>query len=142
MHVKYLVTSALPYVNDVPHLGNLVPILSADVFSKFLKISGKKAIYICATDEHGTRTEIEAEKRGMSPEEYCKVMHEKILTIFTWMGVEFDHFGRSSRKENHELTRHIFSKLYENGYIFEKEIEQLYCGKCEKFLPDTYVVGE
>jgi len=142
MQVKYLVTSALPYVNAVPHLGNLIPILSADVFSKFLKINGEKAIYICATDEHGTRTEIEAEKRGMTPDEYCKMMHEKILNIFRWMGVEFDNFGRSSSKENHELTQHIFLKLYENGYIFEKEIEQLYCEKCRKFLPDTYVVGE
>ncbi len=142
MHAKYLVTSALPYVNNVPHLGNLIPILSADVFSKFLKINGKKAIYICATDEHGTRTEIEAEKRGMDPDEYCKMMHRRILDIFEWLGVEFDHFGRSSSKENCELTQHIFLKLHENGYVFEKEIEQLYCENCERFLPDTYVVGE
>ncbi|MEA1992888.1 MAG: methionine--tRNA ligase [Euryarchaeota archaeon] len=142
MHTKYLVTSALPYVNNVPHLGNLIPILSADVFSKFLKMSGKKAIYICATDEHGTRTEIEAEKRNIDPDKYCKEMHDKIQGIFEWMGVEFDNFGRSSSKENHEISQHIFLKLHENGYIFEKELEQLYCDQCGRFLPDTYVTGE
>jgi methionyl-tRNA synthetase len=142
MRTKYLVTSALPYINAVPHLGNLICVISADVFSKFLKIHGERALYICATDEHGTRTEIEAEKRGMSPEEYSKFMHKKILDVFEWIGVEFDHFGRTSRKENHELTQHIFLKLHENGYIFENEIEQLYCDHCGKFLPDTYIVGE
>ncbi len=138
---KFLVTCALPYVNNVPHLGNLVPILSADVYTRYLKLTGIPAIYICATDEHGTRTEMESKKRNMTPEEYCRLMHDRIKKIFEWFGVEFTYFGRTSSESNHEITRDIFLHLDKNGYIFEDKIEQLYCETCGHFLPDTFVLG-
>jgi methionyl-tRNA synthetase len=138
---KYLVTCALPYINSVPHLGNFVPILSADVYSRFLKKQNKNAIYICATDEHGTRTEIEAEKRNITPERYSKQMHDQIKQIFSWFNINFDYFGRTHCNENKEITQDAFLRLWKKGYILEKEITQLYCSKCKKYLPDTYVRG-
>ena len=138
---KFLVTCALPYVNNVPHLGNLVPILSADVYNRYLELKSMPTRYICATDEHGTRTEIEAKKLNLDPDTYCKIMHDKIYSIFQWFKVKFTHFGRTSYKENHEITQNIFLRLDENGYIFEQTIEQLYCEHCKHFLPDTYVEG-
>ncbi|MEA3229573.1 MAG: class I tRNA ligase family protein, partial [archaeon] len=82
---RTLVTSALPYVNNVPHLGNIVCTLRADIYTRFLRILGKDVIFICGTDESGTRTEIEANNRNMSPEKYCRVMHESILKNFRWL---------------------------------------------------------
>ncbi len=139
---KYLVTCALPYVNNVPHLGNIVPILSADIYARFLRNQGKNTIYICATDDHGTRTEIEAEKRGVSPEKYNKEMHRKIKKIFNWFNIQFDNFGRTHSKYNEKITQNAFLKLDKNGYVFDKEITQLFCKKCKRFLPDTFVRGK
>jgi len=141
MAEKTLVTCALPYVNNVPHLGNLVPIVSADVYTRYLRLRGETAIYICATDEHGTRTEIEAERAGMTCEAWCERMHREIRDSFDWFGVRFDHFGRTSSPSNHEITRDVFRHLDRNGYVFEEQMEQLFCASCRRFLPDTYVAG-
>jgi len=138
---KFLVTCALPYINSVPHLGNLIPILNADVYTRFLRQQGKNAIYICATDEHGTRTEKEAAKLNISPEKYSQQMNIKIQSLFDWFNIQFDEFGRTNCKENHEITQDAFLKLYNNGYIFDKKIIQLFCSNCDSFLPDTYVRG-
>jgi methionyl-tRNA synthetase len=138
---KFLITCALPYINSVPHLGNLVPILSADVYTRFLRQQNKNAIYICATDDHGTRTEMEAAKRKISPEKYSQQMNRTIKKLFDWFDIQFDEFGRTNCKENHEITTDTFLKLQKKGFVFEKEIIQLYCAKCKSFLPDTYVRG-
>jgi len=139
---RTIVTAALPYVNNVPHLGNIIPTLSADVYHRYLKLSGHETIYICGTDEHGTRTEIEAQARDISPDEYCRELHQKIYELYNWLNIEFDNFGRTSSPENHKLTQEIFLKLYENGYIFADTIKQLYCTECDRYLPDTYVEGK
>ncbi len=137
-----LITCALPYVNNIPHLGNMVPIISADVYARFLKSNSIKAIYICATDEHGTRTELEAKKQGKTPADYCSGLHDRIRNIFDWFNIDFDFFGRTSDIENHKMTQHIFNKLYKNGYIFSDILVQLYCKNCGIFLPDTFVLGK
>ncbi len=141
MAERTLVTCALPYVNNVPHLGNLIPILSADVHARYLRLIGANVIYICATDEHGTRTEIEAECAGLTPAEWCERLHTEILESFHWFNVRFDHFGRTSSPANHELTQDIFKHLDANGFVLEDDIEQLFCATCGHFLPDTYVSG-
>ncbi len=140
---RYLVTSALPYVNNRPHLGHLVGcILPGDIYTRYLKLRGKKAIYICGTDEHGTTSELAAREAGVSVQEWCDRLHEEHKRDYEWFNIDFARFGRTSSRTNHEMTQHIFLRLWENGYIIEKETEQLYCEHCGIFLPDRYVVGE
>ena len=138
---RVLVTCALPYVNNVPHLGNMVPIISADVYSRYLKMRKIPSIYICATDEHGTRTEIEAARAGLDEETYCKGLHDRMLGIFEWFNVDFTHFGRTSGEDNHRLTQEIFKKADAGGYVLDQETVQLYDEVEGVFLPDTFVRG-
>ena len=64
-----LITSALPYVNNVPHLGNIIGcVLSADVYARFARLMGYNAIYVCGTDEYGTATETKAIEEKMTPQ--------------------------------------------------------------------------
>jgi methionyl-tRNA synthetase len=138
---KILVTSALPYVNNEPHLGNLLPVLSADVFARYCRMMGKDILYICGTDEHGTTTETIALKEGLSPQAVCDKYHAIHADFYRWLDISFDYFGRTSRPAQHEITQDIFLKLYKNGYIIEKELDQTYCPRCEKFLADRFVEG-
>ncbi len=140
---RWLITSALPYVNNRPHLGHLVGcILPGDIYTRFLKLRGENAIYICGTDEHGTASEMAAREAGVSVEEWVEKMHEEHKKDYEWFNIAFTRFGRTSSKTNHETTQHIFLKLWENGYILEKETEQLYCEHCKMFLPDRYIIGK
>ncbi|WP_257225382.1 methionine--tRNA ligase [Treponema parvum] len=138
---KRLITSALPYVNNVPHLGNLIQVLSADVFARFCRSRGYKTLYVCGTDEYGTATETRALEEKKSPQQLCDYYHAIHKDIYSWFGIAFDHFGRTSTPQQTEITQSIFKDLDRNGYITEHVSKQLYCPKCDRFLADRYVRG-
>jgi methionyl-tRNA synthetase len=138
---KRLVTSALPYVNNIPHLGNLTQVLSADVFARFCRSKGYETLYVCGTDEYGTATETRAAKEGVSPRELCDHYHAIHEEIYKWFNIGFDYFGRTSTPKQTEIVQAIFKKVDEAGYITEKETEQLYCPQCRRFLADRFVEG-
>ncbi len=141
MRNKVLVTSALPYVNNVPHLGTMVCVLSADIYSRFLKSKKVKCIYVCGTDEHGTATETKALEEGITPKEVCDKYFALQKEIYEWFECDFDCFGRTSDVANHEITKDIFNKLNKNKFILEQETEQYFCNTCKKFLADRFVQG-
>ncbi len=138
---KRLITSALPYVNNIPHLGNLTQVLSADVFARFCRLRGYETLYICGTDEYGTASETRALQEGISPRELCDRYHKIHEDIYRWFNIKFDYFGRTSTPLQTEIVQHIFQAVDKNGYITEKETEQLYCPTCRRFLADRYVLG-
>ncbi|MDO8741220.1 MAG: methionine--tRNA ligase [Candidatus Woesearchaeota archaeon] len=139
---KTIVTSALPYVNNVPHLGTLVCVLSADVYSRYLKLKKEDAISVCGTDEHGTTAEVKALEEGLTPRQLVDKYFKIHRRIYEWFECDFDCFGRTSSEENKEITIDIFNKLDKNGYIKEETIEQCFCPKCSKFLADRFIEGE
>jgi methionyl-tRNA synthetase len=138
---RRLITSALPYVNNVPHLGNLIQVLSADVFARFCRLRGYETLYICATDEYGTATETKALEEGITPRELCDRYYEIHRGIYSWFGIAFDKFGRTSHPRHSEITQSLFLDLDAAGLIKSQTIEQLYCDKDERFLADRYVAG-
>ena len=138
---RFLVTSALPYVNNIPHLGNLVCVISGDVFTRHLKQEGKEVISVLGTDEHGTTSEVRAREEGLTPRELVDKYFKIHSEIYQWFQCDYTCFGRTSDEVNHEMTHHIFKKLYDNGYIIEKEVEQPYCENCKMFLADRFIVG-
>ena len=138
---KRLITCALPYVNNIPHLGNLTQVLSADVFARFCRLRGYETMYICGTDEYGTATETRAAKEGVTPRELCDRYHAIHRDIYRWFNISFDYFGRTSTPKQTEIVQDIFKRCDERGYITEKETEQLYCPKCDRFLADRFVEG-
>ena len=140
--MRHLITSALPYINGIKHLGNLVgSMLPADVYARFLRQEGEEVLYICATDEHGTPAEIAALENGLDVAEFCKRQYEKQADIYQKFGLSFDYFGRTSSIEQKELTQYFYKALDEQGFIEERETQQVYSIADERFLPDRYVEG-
>ncbi|WP_327655922.1 methionine--tRNA ligase [Streptomyces sp. NBC_00483] len=139
---RHLITSALPYINGIKHLGNMVgSMLPADVYSRYLRLRGHDVLYICATDEHGTPAELAAKERGIPVAEFCAQAHDAQKAVYDGFGLAFDHFGRSSSQQNAEITQHFARKLNENGFIEERSIRQVYSPADGRFLPDRYVEG-
>lgn len=139
---RHLVTSALPYINGIKHLGNMVgSMLPADVYARYLRQRGHDVLYICATDEHGTPAELAAAKAGQPVAEFCAQAHETQKAIYDGFGLTFDYFGRSSSQQNAEITQHFARRLQENGFIEERAIRQVYSPVDGRFLPDRYVEG-
>ncbi|MFJ3643894.1 methionine--tRNA ligase [Streptomyces sp. NPDC090108] len=139
---RHLITSALPYINGIKHLGNMVgSMLPADVYSRYLRQRGEDVLYICATDEHGTPAELAAKDRGLPVAEFCAQAHDAQKAVYDGYALAFDYFGRSSSAENREITQHFARKLHENGFIEERAIRQVFSPADDRFLPDRYVEG-
>lgn len=140
---RTLITSAIPYINGIKHLGNLVGSqLPADLYARYLRQRGHEVMFICATDEHGTPAELAAEKAKQEVAEYCDHMHQVQKELSDGFRLSFDYFGRSSSAQNRQLTQHFAGKLDENGHIREVEENQIYSIKDQRFLPDRYVRGQ
>jgi len=139
---RILITSALPYINGIKHLGNLVGSqLPADLYARYMRARGHEVMFICATDEHGTPAELAAAKAGQDVADYCAEMHEVQAAIAAGFRLSFDHFGRSSSPQNHRLTQHLAGKLAEAGLIEEVSEKQVYSKADGRFLPDRYIEG-
>jgi len=140
--MKKLITSALPYVNNVPHLGNIIGcVLSADVYARFCRSKGYETLYICGTDEYGTATETKAREEGLTPQQICDKYHDIHRNIYRDFNISFDIFGRTSTKQQTEIAQDIFRDLDRNGLISEQTSRQTFCEKCSMFLADRYVEG-
>ncbi len=139
---RHLITSAIPYINGIKHLGNLIGSqLPADLYARYLRQRGHEVLFLCATDEHGTPAELAAAKAGQPVAEYCAEMHAVQSRIADGFRLSFDHFGRSSSPQNHALTQAFAGRLDEIGLIREVTEEQVYSKADGRFLPDRYIEG-
>ncbi|MEQ9041598.1 MAG: methionine--tRNA ligase [Silicimonas sp.] len=139
---RILITSAIPYINGIKHLGNLVGSqLPADLYARYMRARGHEVLFLCATDEHGTPAELAAAKAGKPVAEYCAEMHEVQANLSDGFRLSFDKFGRSSSPQNHRLTQHLAGKLAANGLIEEVTEKQVYSVADGRFLPDRYIEG-
>ncbi|KAK7421284.1 hypothetical protein QQZ08_010000 [Neonectria magnoliae] len=140
-----LITSALPYVNNVPHLGNIIgSVLSADVFARFCKARGHNTLYVCGSDEYGTATETKALEEGLEPAALCAKYHALHKGIYDWFRIDFDVFGRTPTAQQTQIVQQVFADLWKNDYIDERETTQPFCPTPghSKFLADRFVEGE
>jgi len=139
---RILITSALPYINGIKHLGNLAgSMLPADVYARFQRARGNEVLYVCATDEHGTPAELAAAAAGQEVRAYCDEQHALQRDIGAAFGLSWDWFGRSSSPENRALTQHFADVLEDHGLIEERTDRMIYSIDDKRFLPDRYVEG-
>ena len=138
---RTLVTSALPYANGDIHIGHLVEYIQTDIFVRFLRLTGEDVIYVCASDSHGAPIEINAAKKGMTPQELVSEFHKRHQTDFARYEIGFDEFYSTDSPENQKHSEVIYLRAKEKGHISSREIEQYYCERCGRFLPDRYIKG-
>jgi methionyl-tRNA synthetase len=139
---KTIVTSALPYINAMPHLGNVAgSILPSDVYSRYLRMKGEDVIFICGSDEHGTPTELSAIKRGMVPIEFARQQHKEVKRALEELECAFSVYGETDSEANREITYCFFEALNKNGYIMTVEDTQPYCTVDRRFISDRFIEG-
>ncbi|MCC6001493.1 MAG: methionine--tRNA ligase [Pararhodobacter sp.] len=139
---RILITSALPYINGIKHLGNLVGSqLPADLYARYMRARGHEVMFICATDEHGTPAELAAAKAGQPVADYCARLHAEQAELAQGFRLSFDHYGRSSSARNHALTQHLAARLGAAGLISEVTEKQVFSIGDNRFLPDRYIEG-
>lgn len=140
---KRLITAALPYTNNVPHIGNIVGShLPADIFARYCRLIGHDTVFIGGTDEHGTASEIAAHKYGITPKQLCNFFYKIHKNIYDWFGISYDNFSQTSRTIHHKTTQEFLKKVYKNGFITEKSLALPFCLDCKRQLSDRYIEGK
>ncbi|HLD72874.1 MAG TPA: methionine--tRNA ligase [Candidatus Nanoarchaeia archaeon] len=138
---KTIITAALPYANGDIHIGHLLEYIQADIYSRFLKLQGKDALYICASDMHGTPIEVNARKAGEEPEKFVKRFWKEHQKDFADFLIKFDNYYYTHSPENKEFAEFFFTELKKKKLIYLKKIQIIYCNNCQRSLPDRYVKG-
>lgn len=142
MNRQYLITAALPYANGYLHLGHIAgAYLPADLYARFLRLSGERVLFVCGSDEHGVAITIRAEQEGTTPQEIVDHYHAANRDAFAAFGISFDVYGRTSSAEHHRLAQEWFLDFYHRGLLDEREELQFYDDQAGMFLPDRYVEG-
>ncbi len=141
--MRILVTSAWPYINFIPHIGNIIgSALSADVIARYYRLKGEEVLFVSGSDEHGTPIEVEAAKLGVHPKNLTDVNHAKVSELFRRWDISFDNYTRTENEIHKKFVQDLLMKIYRNGYVFTKETEIPYCPKEKRFLPDRFVEGK
>jgi methionyl-tRNA synthetase len=139
---RWIVNSAWPYVNSVPHLGTFIHLLSADVYTRYLRLKGEDVIAVTGSDEHGTPIEVEALRKGINPKELTDKYHNLILELLKKYSISFDNYTRTESPTHIKFSQSFYRKLYENNHVMKKTVELPHCDKCSRFLPDRFVEGK
>ena len=139
---RYTITAALPYTNGPIHIGHLAGVyVPADIYARYLRLTGNDVAYISGSDEHGAAIPMKAKKEGVSPQVIIDKYHEIIKKSFEDFGISFDNYSRTSAKIHHETASAFFTKMYTDGEFIEEISAQLYDAEANQFLADRFVVG-
>ena len=139
---KWVVTSAWPYVNAVPHLGTMIgSILSADIFARYLRLIGDEVVYVSGSDMHGTPVAVAAKREGISSEELAMKNHRKVKDLFKKWRISYDNYTHTHNDTHMSFVQDFYREVQKNGFVSEKEIESLYCEEDQLYLPDRFVEG-
>ena len=142
MSKRYTITAALPYTNGPIHIGHLAGVyVPADIYARYLRLTGNDVAFICGSDEHGVPITIKAKKEGVTPQDIVDKYHAIIKKSFEDFGVSFDNYSRTSTKIHHDTAQNFFKTLYDKGEFIEEVTEQLYDEKADQFLADRFVTG-
>lgn len=138
---KWIINAAWPYVNSVPHLGTFIHLLSADVYTRYLRLKGEEVIAVTGSDEHGTPIEVEAIKKGVPPKQLTDAIHKQICDLLEAYNIRLDNYTRTESPVHIRYTQELYRKVYENGYVYTQNVSLPYCEKDQRFLPDRFVEG-
>lgn len=142
MHNKYLITSALPYVNGPLHIGHLIGcLLPSDIYARYCRARGRNVLYVCGADEHGTPSVVGAMKQGISVEEYNEGFYQNQLQAVQNFKLSFDLYGRTHTQKQTELVQSLFKRWDELGLIEERTMRQPFSVTDNMFLSDRQIEG-
>lgn len=132
---------AWPYANGSLHLGRLASLLPGDVLARYFRSKGQKVLYVSGSDCHGTPVAVQAIQEGVTPGDIADRFHREFALCFEKLGFTYDLYTRTDQQFHHHVVKELFLSLLENGYLYKKEIQQTYCERDQRFLPDRYVEG-
>lgn len=140
--MNIIIGNAWPYANGPLHLGRIAVLLPGDILARYHRMMGDDVVFLSGTDCHGTPVTMKAKEEGITPLEVVEKYHKEFQKCFKSLGFSFDIFTKTHSEYHEEKVKEFILELYKNGFIYEKNVEQTYCEKCNEYLADRYIVGK
>lgn len=140
--MKYIITTAIDYTNDVIHLGHAYQKVLADAYTRFLRQtkSPENVRFVTGTDEFGQKVEKEAKSKNIDTQKFVDEISKKDQEEQDSLKVSYDRFIRTTDLDHQKTAQEFFKKSYENGFIYEGEFNGKYCEGCEEYKTDKNLV--
>ncbi|WP_040950850.1 methionine--tRNA ligase [Gorillibacterium massiliense] len=139
---KVFIGGAWPYANGSLHLGRLASLLPGDVLARYFRAKGDRVLFVSGSDCHGTPVAVQAIQEGIEPGEIAGRYHREFVDCLERLGFTYDLYTRTDQPVHHRVVQEVFLKLLENGHLYKKTVEMMYCETDARFLPDRYVEGD
>ena len=140
--MNIIIGNAWPYANGPLHLGRIAVLLPGDILARYHRMMGDEVVFLSGTDCHGTPVTMKAKEEGITPLEAVEKYHEEFKKCFKSLGFSFDIFAKTHSEYHEEKVKYFILELYKLGFIYEKNVEQTYCEKCNEYLADRYIIGK
>lgn len=134
MDKKLYITTAIPYVNGQPHIGNALDYLLADIWTRYQHQNGREVRFQVGTDEHGNKIAMKAAEAGLDPKTYTDKMYGNFEALMKKVGASYTDFIRTTDPHHEAAVQHIWQTLA--PYIYKGSYEGWYCVGCEAFVTD------
>lgn len=128
------VTTAIPYVNGKPHIGNALDYLLADIWARYQRMNGHEVVFQVGTDEHGNKIAAKASELGLYPQDYTDSMYGNFEELMKKVDATYTHFVRTTDEYHVAAVQYIWQQL--QPYIYKGTYEGWYCQGCESFVTD------
>ncbi len=135
--MKYYLTTPIYYVNAAPHIGHTYTTLAADAIKRLKRMQGYEAVLTTGTDEHGQKVERSALAAGKTSEEFAAIVSNEYRTLWDRIGIDYDHFIRTTEKRHHETVRWLFDRCLGNGHVYMGTYTGQYCVSDEFYVNDA-----
>ncbi|OGQ22775.1 MAG: hypothetical protein A3C46_04790 [Deltaproteobacteria bacterium RIFCSPHIGHO2_02_FULL_44_16] len=136
----FYITTAIDYVNSIPHIGTAYEKIGADVLARWHRLCGDEVHFQMGNDEHSINVQRAAEKAALTPKQYCDQMRVKFEGVWKKLNISYDGFIQTSEKHHEQGVQKLFQKIFENGDIYKKPYEGWYCESCEAFYTEKDIV--
>ncbi|MBL7684876.1 MAG: methionine--tRNA ligase, partial [Deltaproteobacteria bacterium] len=138
----FYITTAIDYVNSLPHIGTAYEKIGADALARFKRLDGYEVHFQMGNDEHSTNVEKSAKAKNLDTKSYCDEMRQGFIDIWEKLRISFDDFIQTSEPRHHETAKALFDAIYKAGDIYEGEYEGWYCESCEAYYTEKDLVNE
>ena len=137
---KFYITTPIYYPSGNPHIGHCYTTVACDTIARFKRMQGYDVMFLTGTDEHGAKIQQNAEKAWKTPQQYVDEIVENFKHLWSFMGVSYDRYVRTTDPYHIETVQNIVTKLYDKGLIYKGSYTGKYCVPCESFWTETQLV--
>lgn len=137
---SFYITTPIYYPSDNLHIGHAYCTTIADTVARYHRAKGEDVFFLTGSDEHGLKIQRKAAEKGITPIQYVDAIVANFKKLWKMLNISNNDFIRTSEERHHKVVQAVLQKIYDQGDIYKKNYEGLYCVPCESYWLERQLV--